>query len=373
VVHREIHLRAPLRAALALSIVLSAASAAGQAPQAPKPAERVRFAPRYHAGQTLHYQIDFRTETTSHTAGAVENPQGASQIDLNVSLLLRLDVLSTLPAIAADLAGAPVSPGARSLADEGKPWRARLRATYEKSSVTVRGDSYDPAAGDLEAQYRELAGHAVEFTLESDGTVSELTGLAEVLRDDRSRIALRGWLAQLTAGMDFPRQGIALGWMWSKEKHIEESPLAGTILDTHSTYVRNERCRANVEADTVPDRTVAPPPPASGEMCAVVVTRYEMKQQGKPRRPGQDATPEALRRRGLRSSGTWTSSGESLAYISLTTGLTVSVTQSGAEEMNMTVGRPSGGLPFHYSAQIRTETHLTLLPAATPGSTSSVP
>lgn len=259
------------------------------------------------------------------------------------------------------------------MAGESKTWRARLRATYEKSSVSVRGDSYDPAAGDLEAQYRGLAGHAVEFTLESDGTVSEITGLAEVLRDERSSVALRGWLAQLTAGMDFPREGIALGGMWSKEKHIEESPLVGTILDTHSAYVRNERCRANAEADPVPDRIVAPPPPAAGEMCAVVVTRYEMKQRGKPRRPGQDATPQTLRRRGLRSSGTWTSSGESLAYISLATGLTVSVTQSGAEEMNMTIGRPSGGLPFHYAAQIRTETHLTLLPAATPGSTSRVP
>ena len=99
--------RVHLRAAFALSIVACVIGAAGETRQAPKPAERVRPASRFRAGQTLHYQIDFRTETSSHTSGAIENPQGASEIDLAVSLLLRLDVLSTLPAIAPGSAAAP--------------------------------------------------------------------------------------------------------------------------------------------------------------------------------------------------------------------------------------------------------------------------
>jgi len=136
----------------------------------------------------------------------------------------------------------------------------------------------------------------------------------------------------------------------------------GTVLDSHSTYSRNERCRTSVEAEATSQPVAAPPSPDSEEMCAVVVTGYEMKQQGKPRRPGEDATPEALRKRGLQSSGTWTSSGESLAYVSLATGLTVSVTQSGTEEMNMTIVRPTGGMPFHYESKVHSETHLTLLP-----------
>jgi hypothetical protein len=347
--HRQVH----REAALALSVVLACATAAGRAPKAP---ERVRLAPQYRAGQTLHYQIDFRTQTSSHTAGAVENPQGAAQIDLAVSLLLRLEVLSTLPASAPDAPGLPRADVVSATR------RTRMRATYEKSSVVVRGDSYDPAAGDLEAQYRKLEGRAVEFTLEGDGKVEEITGLDEVVRDERSSAAVREWLGQLAAGSGFPREGIALGETWSSQKQMDDSPLVGTVLDSHSTYERDEKCRASAEAEAASNPVAATPSPDSTEMCAVVVTRYEMKQQGKPRRPGEDATPEALRKRGLRSSGTWTSAGESLAYVSLATGLTVSVTQSGAEEMNMTIVRTGRGAPFHYESKTRSETHLTLLP-----------
>ena len=53
--------------------------------------------------------------------------------------------------------------------------------------------------------------------------------------------------------------------------------------------------------------------------------------------------------------------------------MTVSVTQSGVEAMNMTVGRSSGGLPFHYASAIRSETHITLLPEAAPAKPAGVP
>lgn len=330
----------------------------------------MRLAPRYRAGQTLHYQIDFRAESWSHTSGAVENPEGAAQIDLAVTLLVRMEVLSTLPAFAADSAGA-----ARAAA-AAPPRRVRLRATYEKSSVVLSGDSYDPAAGELEAQYRKLAGRAVEFTLEADGKIEEITGLDEILRDERSLAAAREWLGQLAASSGFPPQGISLGESWTRKKHMEDSPLKDTALDTHSTYARNEKCRGGTETGAAANFSSASPaglnsaaiaPSAdSTEMCAVVVTRYEMKQQGKSRRPGDDATPEALRKRGLRSSGTWTSAGESLSYVSLATGLTVSVTQSGTEQMNMSVQRSAGGAPFQYETKARTETHLTLLPEPAP-------
>jgi hypothetical protein len=325
----------------------------------------VRLAPRYRAGQTLHYQIDFRTQTASRASGVVENPQGAAQIDLAVSLLVRLEVLSTLPATAADPFGAPRAAG------EDTAWCARMRATYEKSSVAVRGDSYDPAVVDLEAQYRHLEGRAVEFTLAADGTVNEVTGLDEILRDEKSASAVRGWLGQLAAGSGNPRGGIAPGETWSSEKHLDETPLADTVLDSRSTYLRDEKCRASVEPAAVSNSASASDAPDSAEMCAVVVTRSEMKQRGKPRGPGQDATPDSLRRRGLRSSGTWTASGESLVYLSLKTGLTVSVTQSGAEDVNLEIIRTAGGAPYRIAARIQSETHITLLSeAATPKSAS---
>ena len=341
----------PLKLTLALNLVFFGPMATTAWCQA---AEGRLPPPRYYSGQTLHYQIDFRTQTSSHTAGFVSNPQGASQISLSANLLLRLEVLFTLPATTPDSVNASVN------ADLNKFRRARMRATYEKSDVVVHGDSYDPAVATLEKQYRQLEGHAVEFTLEGDGRIDDVSGLGEISDDPHAAAAIRGWLTQLAAAADFPSEGIALGHTWSQEKQMTESPLAGTVLRGTSTYVRDEACRESTAADSAPAIVSAP---AAPEQCAVIVTRSEMKQEGTSKN-GQ--TPDAFRLRGLRSSGTWTSVAESLAYLSLRTGLTVSITQTGADEMNMTITSTNGGEPIRYIARTRSETHVTLLPEAAP-------
>ena len=339
---------------LGLSLLFLSSVARVAAPQSP---ERLHLAPHYYAGQTLHYQIDFRTQSSSHTSGFISNPQGASQIDLSATLLLRLDILSTLPASAGATAIAPAP------TTQNKIRRARMRATYEKSTVAVRGDSYDPAVADLEKQYRKLEGRAVEFTVEADGAIDEVTGLDELLDDPRAAAAIRGWFTQLASGTEFPSEGLALGHTWSKERQMPESPLADTILRSSSTYMRNGNCRENTVAEAAAAAGPVPalPSPAAAEQCAEIVTRFQMKQEGNSKH-GQ--TPDALRTRGLRSSGSWTSSGESLTYLSLTTGLSVSVTQTGADEMNMTIAATLGVEPVHYTAQTHSETHVTLLPEA---------
>ncbi len=98
----------------------------------------------------------------------------------------------------------------------------------------------------------------------------------------------------------------------------------------------------------------------AGETCAVILTRYEITQPHPPR----DATPEDYRKRGLRTAGRWTGSGESLSYVSLRTGWVVSVTQSGTEEMDLTVSTADGSSGVRYAGRVRSQSQVTLLSEA---------
>jgi hypothetical protein len=318
-----------LRAALALSLFFGGVRLLATHPQKglPGDAGRIHLAPRFSAGQTLRYQIDSRTRIVSHGSGAVENPQGGAEIELLVNAVVRLEVLET---------------------SKGAPQGVRVRANYEKCSALVRGDSYDPAAAALAAQYHRLEGKSVEFTVDAQGKIEDVQGLSELLGDERASAAARSWFTGLGAGANLPPEGIAPGQTWSSKRDVADAPLAGTILEAQSAYSRNESCAGDAGVE------------AGGEICAVILTRTEMRQKAGQR----NQTPEALRRRGMRSSGSWSSSAESLAYVSLRTGLEVSTTQSGTEEIDLTLQRVSGDPPFHYTARVRTETHITLLPEA---------
>jgi hypothetical protein len=65
---------------------------------------------------------------------------------------------------------------------------------------------------------------------------------------------------------------------------------------------------------------------------------------------------------GLRTSGTWTGSGESLDSISLATGLIVRSTQTTTQNMDFEVLSPTTGSKIHYVGQVETQSHVILLP-----------
>lgn len=54
-------------------------------------------------------------------------------------------------------------------------------------------------------------------------------------------------------------------------------------------------------------------------------------------KPVHDPTPEEYRKNGVQTAGNWNGSAQSLSYISLRTGLVVSVTQTGTEVMDVTL------------------------------------
>lgn len=339
-------------AALGLLILaaagLGAPGTAAQAPIPPPPPAAnapaahapVVFTPQFQPGESLRYQISFRSQTSRLTGGALSNPQGARDLGMSVGITLRLEVLPPV---------ASTAPVAASQTRVAGPERAplRLRAVYERVTPAVTGDTYDPEANLLLAQYRRLQGRTIEFQLGSRGEVQYISGLQEVLQDARALDEARNWLQQLGAGLTTPLAGSVPGQSWEKTEPVPGAPLTGTTLHTTSTYLRDEACRMD---------------DPGGEQCAVLLMRFSLQQHGDAR----NATPEEFRRDGMRTAGMWTSHGESLVHVSLQTGRTVSVSQSGEELMDLTIRHVNGGAPIRYGGHSTTETHLLLLesPAA---------
>jgi hypothetical protein len=224
----------------------------------------------------------------------------------------------------------------------------RIRTTYEHSAASVKSDSPDPQAEDIERRYSRLQGQVIEFTVGTDGHVSDVHGLEGVIDDDQVRKAAEEWMAQVSLPA-IAAEGVAVGQTWNSAQPANSMPLAGMIWRSNSSYLRNESCRP---ADSTPSAS-------SGELCAVILTRESVL----PRKQLRDPTPDDYRRNGLRTSGRWSGSGESLSYISLRTHSAVSVTQDSAQQIDFEVTN-SSGKSIRYAGTIETHSRVALLPPA---------
>jgi len=307
-----------LLSALRSRLVLSNFKSQISNPVSVPPAQnRIHLAPKLVPGQSLRYQIDARTLTTSRSSGRIEDPQGPSNSEVNLTAVVRLEILASSP-------GAPL----------------RIRSTYEKSSATATSDSYDPSLAVLQEQYRKMEGRSFEFSLDAQGKAANFSGLDGMFPDEKSTAAAREWFSQLATGVELPREGILLGQSWSSERtNVAGMPLLGLTWRTESTYLRDEPC-------------------APADTCAVIRTRLSVTQ-----RPLRDATPDEYRRRNMRTSGKLSSSGESLSYISLRTGWLVRVSQTSSEETDIVLLATDGGSQLRINARVESTTHITLLPA----------
>jgi hypothetical protein len=332
---------------------------------------RTNLKPRLHAGDVMRYRIELQTTSQTTHTGAVADPQGPSQLVVTWDATVRLEVIdagdtadpaagsTATPARASGAAATAASP--RPTAAPSEPNAVRIRTTYEKSEATIQSDTPDPAAEGIEKQYSQLEGHAIEFTLGRDGHISDIRGLEDVVSDEKARSAAEQWMAQLSGSASAPAAGIVPGQNWSSQEIASSIPLAGLIWRTDSSYLRNEACHA-----ANPGGNASAP---GGETCALILSRLALV----PSRKSGDVTPEEYRRNGLHTEGHWTGSGESLSYISLKSGWVVSVTQTGAEQMDVTISNGADGVSVHYAGIVRTRSELSLLPSADPVPASAPP
>lgn len=299
--------------------------------------ELIRLIPRYSNGQVLRYSVQLRMKTTARATGPIVDPEGATRFSQSVNVILRLEVIS--------VAGTTNEP-------------ARLRATYETVAASGKGDSFDPDAKAFEQEYQRLQGRSIEFTLHPNGRITDITGLEDVATDPSRALELNQWLSQITLGASTPQRGIAIGAKWSSEQPVAGAPLAGVVWRTKSAYQRNEPCTlygANSRSDSGPGRPEAASP--APEECAIILTR-----SGTRERPSErDRTPPVYEKNGLRTSGEWKGTGETLTAISPRTGMVVSVTQSIATHMDFTVTAAATGNRVRYIGDTQSQAQITLL------------
>lgn len=308
------------------------------------PSSRIRLIPHLVPGQTFRYAVQMHSTIASFAAGPVIDAGAPGALTQSIGLVIRLDVLSA--------SNAP-----------GQPASVRIRATYEKVAVSSNSAAYDPDVAAMEAQYKKLEGKSMDFTLQFDGKITDLTGLKNLVSaTDPSRAAtLSQWLSQLTLGASLPKQGIAIGDKWSSLQPIENTPLAGLAWKTTATYVRNEPCP--VASASSSSAGISITPAAVPEQCAVIMTRAEITGG----RGSKDHTPDAFRQNGLRTSGEWTGTTESLSAISLRTGMVSSVTQTGSSHMDFTIMTTLERTRMRYAGDTRSQSEISLLPqSATP-------
>jgi hypothetical protein len=296
---------------------------------------RIHLTPNFTMGESFRYHIESRTTTTGTTTTPIANPEAASQLKQVADLEVRLDVVGVQPA------------------SSGTPGAARLRATYEKASAATETDAYDPAAAALDAQYNNLQGRSVEFTIEADGKISHITGLDEAVSNPSAAAALRAWINGFSPSANLPAEGIAIGQKWEAERALENTPLANLQWRTASSYLRDEPCQ-------LPGQSTALASP--GPVCAVILTSFDILRHGSA---NADATPEDYRHNGLRTSGTWTGKGQSLDSISLQSGMLLRSTQSSAQKMDFEIVSALSGSKMHYAGQVETQSEVTLMPNVT--------
>jgi hypothetical protein len=296
-------------------------------------------------GESFRYHIETRTTTTGTTTTPIANPEGASQLKQVADLEVRLDVVGVQPAT------------------NGTPGAARLRATYEKASASTETDAYDPAAASLDAQYNNLQGRFVEFTIESDGKISHIAGLDEAVTNPSAAAAMRAWINGFSPSANLPAEGIAIGQKWAAERPLENTPLANLLWRTSSSYLRDEPCQLPGQATSAaqdPANAAAPHAASPEPLCAVILTSFDILRHGSA---SADATPEDYRHNGLRSSGTWTGKGQSLDTISLQTGMLLRSTQTSTQKMDFEIVSALSGSKMHYAGQVETQSEITLIPS----------
>jgi hypothetical protein len=305
------------------------------APHHSAPTAPVDLHPRFAPGQVLRYTIELQTTTVGGPSGSVQDSAASGQLVVTWDATVRIDVLA---------------PEANSTA------AVRLRTTYEKSAAVVHSDSYDPAASAMQDQYQRLEGRAVEFVLDAQGKVLSVQGLGDLFNDAKALNDAKQWIEQLSSGPGAggpgrTAAGVAIGQQWSAQQPAEGLPLAGLVWRTTAGYLRNAPCpRASASSD-------ASPAPSSAEQCAVIATHLNLRAP-KTQHP---ATSDSLRARGMTATGTWTGEGESTSYVSLRRGWVVSVTQTGTENMDVTVTSEHED-SLRYAGTVRTRMNLQLLP-----------
>lgn len=305
-------------------------------PAAASANQKERLAPKFIPGEIFHYQIESHTTTTVKTTTPIADPESGSRSMQTLDLIVRLDVLSPAP-------GSP--PGA-----------THFRVTYEKSHAEAESDAFDPTGPSFQDQYSRIEGRSFDFTLDANGTIANFKGLDDIFPNRSTAEPAYSWIDGLFPGSRFPRDGVSVGQKWKTERPVAGMPLDDLIWSSDSTYLRNEPCNASATAAAKPTGN---PPAGPAPACATILMHYQMSRRGSPK---SEATPPDYRKNGLRTSGAWTGSGDSLASISLSTGLLVTSTENSTQQVDYVITSATTGASVRRKGRVQSQLIITLIP-----------
>lgn len=316
-------------AILPLCAVALAEEAAG--PARGSPPKRVDLFPRLRAGEVFHYKIVSHAVTSADTQSVIVDPTAQGRSEVTVEALLRIEVLSVQP--------------------QGTRATIRLRTTWEQLESSPQARVPVPE-GANETQRGGLEGKSIEFMLQPDGKVSDVSGLDKLSPEQQK--AWRDWASQVSLASAYTEKGIRQGQKWKSEEAAEgPAAVKGLIWRRESAYVRDEPCRAM--------QLTLQQGPAEGsgepETCAVLLTTARLEQKSSPK----DATPEEYRRHDLRTSGRVQGTSETISYVSLTSGLVVRLTETGQQSLDITIAKADGSNKVHYKAEAKSHSQYLLV------------
>jgi hypothetical protein len=259
--------------------------------------DRVTLIPQLRKGDTLlyrsHARIDRHVETTSNVATILK----PGEMRQDVSLALRLSVQD---ARVMD----------HRLLIAGETTLEPLDATGAEESAAKPGK--------------------VSFTIGGDGSVSRADGLDDL--DGQQALTWQFWTSQFAFGWTLPGAGVKPGEKWkSEEVEKTPTPIANLVWEREIQYVEEEKC-----------------PGLSGQQCAVFLVSSTLKQKSN----WKDATPEEYKIRQLKTSGNAKGTNETVAYISLQTGLLVRATEDLQQAMSVTVAKADESNQVHYEIKV---------------------
>lgn len=327
------------RRLILLFALLTSLFGAGRILSAPATASKARTTlyPKVHAGQTLTYLIQYRTQKNVKTESRVVTPSGPENAQTDAQWLLRVEILDVGP--------------------QGERAAIHARAQFQSvdSGLSTKNPGNKQLSSGKDAANPETK--SVEFTILPDGRAGAVTGLDALFPEQRQ--AWQEWLRQFAIAAIFPQGGVKRGQSWkSIEPEQSPSPIVRLEWEKKATYVRDEPCTAVQIAET----GVVTPKNPQPETCAVILTRAVLKQKSSPK----DTTPGDFKLHALRTTGTASGKNETISYISLQNGLVVRVTEDARQFMDVIIAKADGSNQVHYNVDAGSHTVVLLVAAVPP-------
>jgi hypothetical protein len=292
---------------------------------------RVNLFPRVQAGQTLSYQVSYYSDKHVKTGSRVVVATPDDSVKVDVSALLRLEVLSVQ------------AQGDRAII------HARTKVDVLNSDSHFKVPNIDPPAA--QAQRQDPDGKFIEFTILPDGRLDQVAGL-DALSPEQQQ-AWQEWASRFLLAAGFRTTGVRIAQKWNSEQAEKSaSPIAGLRWIRESSYVRDEPCRPvrlTVQGSVAPSE-------AEPETCAVILTTAALKQN-----PDKNGTPEDFKLHELRTVGTAHGTNRIITYISLKTGILIRATEESTQQMNVTVAKTDGSNRVRYDVNAKSRSEVLLV------------